>query len=151
MRAMVRRAMTDGAFGVGSALIYPPDNYATTAELIEIARAMAPYGGVYITHMRNEGNELLEAIDEAIRIGHDGGVPVEIYHLKAAGQGQLAQDGARRSRRSIRRARPGRTCRPTCISTRAAANGFASLHRCRSTRPTASCCRTSGSRDPARR
>ncbi len=85
MRAMVRRAMTDGAFGVGSALIYPPDAYASTSELIEIAKAMAPYGGVYITHMRNEGNELLEAVDEAIRIGHDGGVPVEIYHLKAAG------------------------------------------------------------------
>lgn len=85
MRAMVRRAMTDGAFGVGSALIYPPGAYASTSELIEIARAMAPYGGVYITHMRNEGNELLEAVDEAIRIGHDGGVPLEIYHLKAAG------------------------------------------------------------------
>jgi dihydroorotase/N-acyl-D-amino-acid deacylase len=85
MRAMVRRAMTDGAFGMGSALIYPPGAYASTAELIEAARAMSPYGGVYITHMRNEGNELLEAVDEAIRIGHDGGVPVEIYHLKAAG------------------------------------------------------------------
>src|ERR1019366_7633747 len=85
MRAMVRRAMTDGAFGVGSALIYPPGAYASTGELIEIARAMSPYGGVYITHMRNEGNELLEAVDEAIRIGHDGGVPVEIYHLKAGG------------------------------------------------------------------
>lgn len=85
MRSMVRRAMTDGAFGVGSALIYPPGAYASTAELIEVAKAMSPYGGVYITHMRNEGNELLEAVDEAIRIGHDGGVPVEIYHLKAAG------------------------------------------------------------------
>jgi dihydroorotase/N-acyl-D-amino-acid deacylase len=84
-RAMIARAMTDGAFGVASALMYPPDNYNTTADLIESAKAMAPYGGVYITHMRNEGDFLLEAIDEAIRIGREGGVPVEIYHLKAAG------------------------------------------------------------------
>jgi N-acyl-D-amino-acid deacylase len=85
MRAVVRHAMTDGAFGIGSALIYPPGAYASTAELTELAKAMSPYGGVYITHMRNEGNELLEAVDEAIRIGRVGGVPVEIYHLKAAG------------------------------------------------------------------
>jgi dihydroorotase/N-acyl-D-amino-acid deacylase len=86
MRAVVRRAMEDGAFGIGSALIYPPGNYATTGELIEMAKAMAPYGGVYITHMRSEGDQILEAIDEAIRIGREGGVPVEIYHLKAAGK-----------------------------------------------------------------
>jgi dihydroorotase/N-acyl-D-amino-acid deacylase len=86
MRAATRRAMADGAFGVASALIYPPGNFAGTAELIEIAKAMAPYGGVYITHMRSEADQLLEAIDEAIRIGREGGVPVEIYHLKAAGR-----------------------------------------------------------------
>ena len=86
MRAVTRRAMEDGAFGIGSALIYPPGNYATTAELIEMAKAMSPYGGIYITHMRSEGDQLLEGIDEAIRIGRDGGVPVEIYHLKAAGK-----------------------------------------------------------------
>ena len=85
MRAVTRRAMEDGAFGIGSALIYPPGNYATTSELIEMAKAMSPYGGVYITHMRSEADQLLEAIDEAIRIGREGGVPVEIYHLKAAG------------------------------------------------------------------
>jgi len=85
MRAVVRRAMEDGAFGIGSALIYPPGNYATTDELIEMAKAMAPYGGIYITHMRSEADALLEAIDEAIMIGSKGGVPVEIYHLKAAG------------------------------------------------------------------
>jgi dihydroorotase/N-acyl-D-amino-acid deacylase len=77
--------MEDGAFGVASALIYPPNNYASTAELIEAAKAMAPYGGVYITHMRSEGDQFLEALDEAIKIGHDGGVPVEVYHLKASG------------------------------------------------------------------
>jgi dihydroorotase/N-acyl-D-amino-acid deacylase len=85
MRRVVRDAMLDGAFGVGSALIYPPGNYATTPELIEEAKAMSPLGGVYITHMRSEGDRLIEAVDEAIRIGKEGGVPVEIYHLKAAG------------------------------------------------------------------
>jgi dihydroorotase/N-acyl-D-amino-acid deacylase len=85
VKAMVARAMTDGAFGVASALMYPPDNYNSTEDLIFSAKAMAPYGGVYITHMRNEGDHLLEAIDEAIRIGREGGVATEIYHLKAAG------------------------------------------------------------------
>ncbi len=85
MRAMVRRAMQDGAFGIASALIYPPNTYASTAELTAINQAAAPYGGVYITHMRNEGDKLLEAMDEAIAIGQGAGVPVEIYHLKAAG------------------------------------------------------------------
>jgi len=86
MRAVVRRAMEDGAFGIASALIYPPGNFAGTAELIEMARAMAPYGGVYITHMRSEADQLLEAIDEAIGIGREADVPVEIYHLKAGGR-----------------------------------------------------------------
>lgn len=85
MKAMVARAMEDGAFGIASALIYPPNTYASTEELVEAARAMAPYGGVYITHMRSEGDKFLEAIDEALRIGREGGVPVEIYHLKASG------------------------------------------------------------------
>lgn len=85
MRAMVARSMEDGAFGIASALIYPPNTYASTDELVEAARAMAPYGGVYITHMRSEGDKFLEAIDEALKIGREGGVPVEIYHLKASG------------------------------------------------------------------
>ena len=85
MRAAVRNAMADGAFGLASALIYPPNTYASTEELIEAAKAMAPYGGVYITHLRSEGDKFLEAMDEAIRIGREGGVPVEIYHLKASG------------------------------------------------------------------
>ncbi len=71
MRGIVRRAMADGAFGVASALIYPPGNYASTEELVEVARAMAPYGGVYITHMRSEADRYLEALDEAIRIGRE--------------------------------------------------------------------------------
>ncbi|HEV7704696.1 MAG TPA: D-aminoacylase [Gemmatimonadaceae bacterium] len=85
MRRVTRDAMRDGAFGVASALIYPPGTYAGTHELGEIAKAMAPYHGVYISHIRSEGDSLLEAIDEALSIGRAGGVPVEIYHLKAAG------------------------------------------------------------------
>jgi dihydroorotase/N-acyl-D-amino-acid deacylase len=85
VKAMVARAMADGAFGIASALIYPPNTYASTEELVDAAKAMAPYGGVYITHMRSEGDKFLEAIDEALRIGREGGVPVEIYHLKASG------------------------------------------------------------------
>jgi len=85
MRAMVARAMEDGAFGIASALIYPPNTYASTEELIDAAKAMSPYGGIYITHMRSEGDKFLEAMDEALRIGREGNVPVEIYHLKASG------------------------------------------------------------------
>ncbi|HEY4137077.1 MAG TPA: D-aminoacylase, partial [Casimicrobiaceae bacterium] len=86
MRGAVRRAMEDGAFGMASALIYPPNTFATTEELIEESKAMAPYGGVYISHMRSEADRYLEAIDEVIRISKEGGVPGEIYHLKAAGK-----------------------------------------------------------------
>jgi N-acyl-D-amino-acid deacylase len=86
MRAAMVRAMEDGAFGLATSLIYAPGNFASTEELVEIARAMAPYGGIYITHLRSEGDRWLEALDEAIRIGYEGRVPVEIYHLKAAGQ-----------------------------------------------------------------
>ena len=86
MQTLVRQVMEDGAFGIASALIYPPGNYAGTPELIEMAKAMSPYGGVYITHMRSEADQYLEAIEEAMEIGRKGGVPVEIYHLKAGGQ-----------------------------------------------------------------
>lgn len=85
MRAALRRAMEDGAFGLGSALIYPPGNFASTEELIAVAKAMAPYGGLYITHMRSEADQVLEGMDEALRIGREAGVAVDIYHLKAAG------------------------------------------------------------------
>jgi N-acyl-D-amino-acid deacylase len=91
MRRLVREAMEDGAFGLASALIYPPDNFVTKHDLIELAKAMAPYGGVYISHIRSEADRLLEAIDEAIAIGRAGGVPVEIYHLKAAGRRNWAK------------------------------------------------------------
>ncbi|HEV2720227.1 MAG TPA: D-aminoacylase [Thermoanaerobaculia bacterium] len=86
MRALVRQAMQDGAFGIASALIYAPGTYATTAELVELCKAAKPYGGSYISHMRSEGDRLLEGVDELISIARDAGVPAEIYHLKAAGQ-----------------------------------------------------------------
>ncbi len=86
MRAVVVNAMRDGAFGISSALIYPPGSYAGTEELVENARAMAPLHGTWISHIRSEENELLTAMDEAIRIGRDGGVPVVIYHFKASGR-----------------------------------------------------------------
>lgn len=86
MRGAAEQAMRDGAFGVASALIYPPGSYADTKELIEVVKGIAPYGGVYISHIRSEGDRLLEAIDEAIEIGEQAGVPTEIYHLKAVSQ-----------------------------------------------------------------
>lgn len=86
MRTLVRNAMEDGAFGMATALIYQPGGYAGTHELAEMARAMAPYQGSYITHVRSEGDELLEALDEALHIGRHGDVPVVIYHLKASGR-----------------------------------------------------------------
>ncbi len=86
MQALVRQAMEAGALGVGSSLIYAPAFYAKTDELIALAEAAAPYGGMYISHMRSEGNRLLEAVDELLRIARHAGVPAQIYHLKAAGQ-----------------------------------------------------------------
>jgi dihydroorotase/N-acyl-D-amino-acid deacylase len=84
MRVIVRNAMRDGAFGISSSLIYPPAAYTSTRELIEIAKAMAPYRGSYITHMRSEDDSLFAAMDEAFRIGREGNVRVDIYHLKAS-------------------------------------------------------------------
>jgi N-acyl-D-amino-acid deacylase len=85
MRAVTRRSMEEGAFGVATALIYAPGAYAGIEELVEISRVVAEYGGVYITHMRSESYFILDALDEAIEIGERSGVPVEIYHLKLAG------------------------------------------------------------------
>ena len=86
MRGLVRQAMDDGALGLGSALIYAPGFYAKTDELTELAKVIAPYHGMYISHMRSEGNRLLEAVDELITIAREANVSAEIYHLKAAGQ-----------------------------------------------------------------
>jgi N-acyl-D-amino-acid deacylase len=86
MRALVVQAMEDGAMGVGSSLIYAPDNYAETDELVALAGEAGRCGGIYISHMRSEGSRLLEAIDELIDISRRSGAPAEIYHLKAAGR-----------------------------------------------------------------
>lgn len=91
MRALVRQEMEAGALGIGSSLIYAPAFYATTEELIELCRVAAPYRGKYISHMRSEGNRLLEAVDELIRISREANIPAEIYHLKAAGQRNYAK------------------------------------------------------------
>ncbi len=86
MRQLVRAAMEDGAFGVAYALIYPPDAFAGTDEVVGVCEAVAEYGGTYITHMRSEAEEFLEALDETLEIGRRARLPVEIYHLKVSGQ-----------------------------------------------------------------
>jgi N-acyl-D-amino-acid deacylase len=86
MRALVRQAMKEGAMGVGSSLIYAPATYAKTPELTAITSEAGKCGGMYISHMRSEGNKLLEAIDELVQISRDSGAPAEIYHFKQAGQ-----------------------------------------------------------------
>ncbi len=86
MKALVRDAMKDGAVGVSTALEYAPAPYAKTEELIALASEASKFGGIYATHMRDESNSVLEAIDEALRIGREAHVPVEIWHLKVAGK-----------------------------------------------------------------
>jgi N-acyl-D-amino-acid deacylase len=86
MRALVRQAMKDGALGVGSSLIYAPATYAQTPELTALVTEAGRCGGMYISHMRSEGNKLLEAVDELIKISRDSAAPAEIYHFKQAGQ-----------------------------------------------------------------
>jgi dihydroorotase/N-acyl-D-amino-acid deacylase len=86
MKALVRDAMRDGAVGLSTSLQYAPAPYATTEELIALAGEAAKFGGIYASHIRNEGDSILTALDEAFRIGREAGIPVEIWHLKAAGK-----------------------------------------------------------------
>ncbi len=86
MRELVRYEMEEGALGIGTSLIYPPAFYAKTEELIELCKVAAKYQGKYISHMRSEGNRLLEAFDELARIAREANIPAEVYHIKAAGQ-----------------------------------------------------------------
>jgi N-acyl-D-amino-acid deacylase len=86
MRQLVTEAMEDGAWGLSSSLVYPPAFYASTEELIALAQIASSHGGIYATHMRSESNNLFEALEEAIRIGREAEIPVEIFHLKAAGK-----------------------------------------------------------------
>jgi len=86
MKAQVEGAMKDGALGLTNALIYAPNTYAETEELIELAKVAGRHGGLYTVHMRSEANQFIEAIDETLRIGREGKLPVKIHHLKAAGK-----------------------------------------------------------------
>src|SRR5438045_5266224 len=86
MKALVAQAMQQGAFGISTALIYPPGHYAKTEELIDLAKVAAQYGGIYGTHMRSEGQSEPAAITEALRIGREAHLPVEIFHLKVSGK-----------------------------------------------------------------
>ncbi len=84
MRLAVEQAMRDGAFGLSSALIYPPGSFMTTGDLVELARIAAAHGGIYVSHIRGETHRLLTALDEAVTIGREAGLPVVVYHLKVA-------------------------------------------------------------------
>ena len=86
MKGLVRQAMQQGALGVGSSLIYAPAFYADTHELVELCKAAAEYDGMYVSHIRSEGNRLLESVDEFLQIAREAGIRSEIYHLKAAGE-----------------------------------------------------------------
>ncbi len=86
MKSLAAAAMQEGAMGVSSSLIYAPAFYASTEELIELARVSAVHGGIYISHIRNEGSQVLEALDELIRIARAADIPAEVYHLKASGR-----------------------------------------------------------------
>ncbi|MCZ6633859.1 MAG: D-aminoacylase [bacterium] len=86
MRRVMAEAMEDGAFGVSYALIYPPDTFTETDELVAVCRVVSEYDGIYITHMRSEADEIFEGLEETFEIGRRADLPVEIYHLKAAGQ-----------------------------------------------------------------
>ena len=86
MKGLVAQAMQQGAMGISTALIYPPGHYAKTDELIALASVAGKYGGIYATHMRSEGQTEMEALDEAMRIGREGHLPVEVFHLKVSGK-----------------------------------------------------------------
>src|SRR5439155_16689934 len=86
MKRLVEEAMKDGAFGLSSMLAMPPGSLATTDDIVELCKVVARYGGIYSSHIRNEGNGVVEAAKEAIAIGERAGVPVDIIHLKIADQ-----------------------------------------------------------------
>ncbi len=98
MKAILETAMQNGAMGMTTALIYPPSSYATTDELVEMAKVAAKYGGIYASHMRGEGKELVQSVDELIQIAEKGGLPGEVFHFKAAyspGWGKLMKEAGR--------------------------------------------------------
>jgi putative CocE/NonD family hydrolase len=106
MKAIMEQAMQAGAMGMTTALIYPPSSYTTTPELIEVAKSAAKYGGIYASHIRGEGQEVVASVDEAITIGEKAGLPVEIFHLKVAhspGWGKLMPEVGRHIEEARRR------------------------------------------------
>ena len=86
MKILAAQAMEEGALGIGASLIYAPASYSSTDELVELCKIASSYGGMYIAHMRNEGNSILRALDETIEIAREANIPAEIYHLKVAGR-----------------------------------------------------------------
>src|SRR5213592_2226249 len=92
MRELVRKEMEAGALGIGTSLIYPPAFYAKTQELIELCKVAAKYQGKYISHMRSEGNRLLESLDELLRISREAKIPAQVYHIKASGRENWAKE-----------------------------------------------------------
>ena len=151
MRALVRQEMEAGALGIGTSLIYPPAFYAKTAELIELCKVAAKYQGKYISHMRSEGNQLLEALDELIRISREANIPAEIYHIKAAGEANWPKMDSLLARIEAAQ-KEGLKSRPTCIPTRRP--GPVSMPVCRLGRRRAvirRCSNVCATRRPARR
>ena len=115
MQALVKQAMEDGALGVTTALIYAPNTYAKTPELVALAQTSARSGGLYSAHMRSEGDRLEEAVGETISIARASGAPAHIYHFKQAGR-TIGARSAPSSLKSRRRARAARGSRRTCTS-----------------------------------
>lgn len=106
MQVIMEQAMRAGAMGMTTALIYPPSSYATTPELIEVAKSAAKYGGIYASHIRGEGKEVVASVEEAIEIGEKAGLPTEVFHLKVAyspGWGTLIKEVGRRVEEARRR------------------------------------------------
>ena len=103
MKRLVERGMDAGAWGISSGLIYVPGRYADTAELVAMAKVAARHGGIYASHIRDEGAGLLRSIDEALAVGEGSGAPVHISHLKASGKKNWGLTGAACGRSSFQR------------------------------------------------
>ena len=131
MKNLVARGMDAGAWGISSGLIYVPGRYATTSELIELSKVVKRYGGIYASHIRNEGAKLRESIDEAIAIGKGAGIPVHISHLKASGKAYWGTVGPVLGRiAEARKAGQIGQCRPVplhCLEHQARGDGGAPL------------------------
>ena len=120
MRGHVRTAMDEGAMGLTTALIYIPGVFARTDELVELAKVASQSGGMYISHMRSEGNRLLEAIDETLTIAREANIRAEIYHLKASGESNWPKMAAAIEKIEAARKAGPRRSPPTCTPTRPA-------------------------------